>query len=140
MQYKAVVMLVLILAQPVSGQEVRYSFDMATGYVYNRGQTLTVKQNGQDDIEFDAEFETKPFNNPMYYTMRIGRWQQAGAWEFELIHHKLYVDNLPPEIQKFEITDGFNLLLANRTWLMDGWIDISLWNGNRSSTSGYYGS
>ena len=90
--------------------------EFSTGYVFNADQTLTVKQNGYPDITFDAEFDTKPFTDPIYYALRYGRWTGNAAWEIELIHDKLYVDDTPPDIQQFEITDGFNLLTINRAW------------------------
>ena len=34
--------------------------------------------------------------------------------EIEFIHHKLYIEeNLPVQVEKFEVSDGYNLLLLN---------------------------
>jgi hypothetical protein len=46
--------------------------------------------------------------------MRFSRWQNHQAWEIELIHHKLYLENTTPEVQKFNISHGFNMLMLNR--------------------------
>jgi hypothetical protein len=46
--------------------------------------------------------------------MRLGRWKNNKSWEFEVIHHKLYLENTTPEVQKFNISHGFNMLMVNR--------------------------
>jgi hypothetical protein len=40
--------------------------------------------------------------------------------ECKLTHHKIILKNLPPEIQRFSITDGFNLLTLNHLWIKSG--------------------
>ncbi len=32
------------------------------------------------------------------------------------MHHKIYLENNPPEVQRFEITHGYNLLALARRW------------------------
>lgn len=46
----------------------------------------------------------------------MGKWRDGHAWEIEQIHQKIYVDDLPDEVQHFEITDGYNLFLFNSAW------------------------
>lgn len=53
------------------------------------------------------------------YAYRIGRWSGRTAWEAELVHHKLYLENPPPAVQHFEVTHGYNLATANRAWATD---------------------
>ena len=87
------------------------------GTSLSRNETLTIKQDGYPDITLnDVEFETRPFDSPPYYGIRLGRWRTGHAWEVEHIHQKIYVEDLPDEVQHFEITDGYNLFLFNSAW------------------------
>jgi hypothetical protein len=110
------ILIFLFSASHAIASEGHYSLEFSLGNAWNSDQTLTVKQDGYADISFDAEFDTRAFERPLYYALRFGRWKANRAWEFELIHHKLYVDDTPAEIEKFEITHGFNFLTINRAW------------------------
>jgi hypothetical protein len=57
-----------------------------------------------------AEYSTEPFKESPYYAWRIGKRR----WSLELIHHKLYLENKPEDVQHFEVIHGYNLLTANR--------------------------
>ena len=73
----------------------------------------------------NANYRGKPFNAvgaAPYYDFRVGWWEKGRAWEFELLHHKLILHNRPQEVQKFEVTNGFNLLTLNRAWAHRGFI------------------
>jgi hypothetical protein len=115
----ALVGILLLPCSCVLADGRQWSLEASFGTAYNAPRTLTVKQHGQPDISFDARFETKAFDNPLYYSLRLGSWQNSEAWEFEFIHHKLYVDNTPDEIEHFEITHGFNIMTINKAWAMN---------------------
>ena len=102
-------------ATPKTGWELAFYL----GTSFSKDETLTIKQDGFPDITFDAEFETRPFDSPPYYGIRLGRWNNGHAWEVEHIHQKIYVDDLPPDVQHFEITDGYNLFLFNSAWQLN---------------------
>lgn len=94
-----------------------YSLEVFHGFVYNMKEDLVIHQNGQEDIIIDnANLKTKPQAPPPYYGFRVSKWSGAAAFEFEFIHQKLYLDDLPSDVQKFEITDGFNLFLLNKAF------------------------
>jgi hypothetical protein len=57
---------------------------------------------------------------PVYWNLRLSRWQNGKSWELEAIHHKLYLHNTTPEVQKFNISHGFNILTVNRGFDRDG--------------------
>lgn len=92
----------------------RLSFELHGGEVFNLPLPLTVTQNGYPDLKITARYNSESFTLPVYWNMRLSRWQRDKAWELELIHHKLYLDNTTPEIQKFNISHGFNLIMLNR--------------------------
>ncbi len=89
---------------------------IAGGAVYNVPLPLKIRQDGSPTLKFTAKYDTKPFDSPPYYQIRYSRWNKDKAWEFEMIHHKLYLSNKPNEIQEFTITNGYNLLLINRAF------------------------
>lgn len=109
-------------AAPKDGWELVFYL----GTSFSKNETLTIKQDGYPDITMDdVEFATKPFDSPPYYGIRLGRWSDGHAWEVEHIHQKIYVDELPDEVQHFEITDGYNLFLFNSAWQLEKYNVIS---------------
>jgi hypothetical protein len=83
---------------------------------------LRIQQHDFETIRLDARYRTEPFNPPVYYDIRVSTWKEAAGWELKFTHHKLILRNNPPEVQRFSITDGFNLLTLNRLWLVKGFI------------------
>lgn len=92
----------------------RWSFEMQGGQVYNTRVPLTIKQQGYPDINMQAHYFTDAFVLPIYWDLRLARWENGKAWELETIHHKLYLENTSPEVQKFNISHGFNMVFVNR--------------------------
>jgi len=104
--------------QPQNG----WSVELFTGTAYNFRTPLTISQAGQPDLDFTATYHTRPFSDSPYYAWRIGKWKHGHAWELEMIHHKVYLTNNPAEVQRFEISHGYNLLLINRADVRGGLI------------------
>lgn len=91
-----------------------WSLEIGTGYPYNVVTPLTISQEFHPDINLHAHYETKPFSSPFYHDIRIGKWCDGWAWEFEDIHHKIYLKNRNDEVSQFSISHGYNLLYVNR--------------------------
>ncbi len=91
-----------------------WTFEIHGGQVYNLPMSLSIKQQDYPDIKLTARYHTEGLTLPVYWDLRFGRWQNGRLWEMELIHHKLYLDNTTPEVQKFNISHGFNMLMMNR--------------------------
>lgn len=106
-------------ADPQPG-EPSWMLEGFAGAAYNVQTELRIEQHGQDQIELAARYETRPFESPIYYALRIGRAKGGRAWEGELIHHKLYLMNPPDEVQYFSVSHGYNLLFLNRAWERHG--------------------
>lgn len=101
--------LLAIPAPAVAGPFLEGGF----GGAWSAPTTLTIEQTGQPKIEHDASYSTKPFQLPPYYRVRAG-WRLGNhAIRLELVHHKVYLDNPPPEVTHFEVTHGYNLLLLS---------------------------
>ena len=97
-------------------QKASWSFELHGGTAYNPPLPLIIKQTGEPEIRLNARFETRPFEAPVYWVWRISSWQEEKSWEFEAVHHKLYLLNLPDEVQKFTISHGYNILTVNRSY------------------------
>ena len=107
--YTRLVLTLLIVSATLSAE-----IDVSLGHAVNLPGDIEIKNNDGSRINFQAKYKTKGLKSPQYYSIRIRKEILKVNAEFELVHHKLYVDDgLPPEISKFEITDGFNLLTLN---------------------------
>ena len=116
---RIVALVVLALTLPLASRAqkesgARWSFELFGGSAASFATRLTIHQSGFDDIRMTAHYATRPWTGAPYYAARIGRWSHDRAWELELLHHKLYLTNPPPEIQNFEVTHGYNLITLNR--------------------------
>jgi hypothetical protein len=75
---------------------------------------LAISQQGQPDLDFTAHWATRPWLDTWYYAGRIGLWKGNGGWILDFVHHKVYLSNNPPEVQKFRITNGMNMFTLSR--------------------------
>jgi len=67
----------------------RWVFQLGSGSAYNFTTPLEIRQDGEADINLSARYDTKAFSTvAWYYDMRISRWKNNHAWEFETHHHK----------------------------------------------------
>lgn len=101
----------LLLATGPSALQAQWAVEAFLGTAQSARSTLTIRQAGEPDIRFTAEYATRPLNNAPYYGLRVSRWWPSGWGVFvDDLHHKLYLTNNPPEVQEFEVTYGYNLL------------------------------
>ena len=91
-----------------------WTIELHGGQVYNVPMSLSISQQNYPVLSLKARYHTEPFTLPVYWDLRLSRWQKNKSWELELIHHKLYLNNTTPEITKFNISHGFNMLMINR--------------------------
>ena len=86
--------------------------------------TLTIEQATDPAIRWDADYGTKATDPPLYYALRVARRRGDEAWGIELVHHKLHLENRPPEVQDFAISHGYNLLMLGHG---RRWLGVILW-------------
>jgi hypothetical protein len=110
----------IILSTP--GVAAERSLEILAGTALNIRTPLHIQQTGNPDIDTQAEYISKPFQLPPYYNIRYSQELQEGRLEFQFIHHKLYLNNPPAEVQSFEITHGFNIFTANRVLERKDWL------------------
>ena len=122
---KNLIIIILLAALTVMPEisDAQWVFHFGSGSAYNFTTPLEIKQNGEEDINISARYDTKAFSTfAWYYDMRIAKWINNHAWEFETHHHKLYLDNRPDEVQSFSISHGYNLYTLNSAWLRNNFI------------------
>lgn len=89
------------------------------GASFTRPANLRVAHGSASTAALDVHFDGRSFASPPYYGYRAG-WQSHGPFglEAELIHMKVYAHSadLPPNVERFSISHGLNLLLGNVTW------------------------
>jgi hypothetical protein len=113
----ALIIISLYMAVNASQAYAEWVFQLGTGTAYNIPTRLEIEQNGYEKISLTAEYDTKAWETfAWYYDFRMGWWKDGRAWELETIHHKLYLDNKPPEVESFSISHGYNLNYVNRAW------------------------
>lgn len=118
--WKSVIVTILLLCLSASAlagpAEAGWTLDFCFGADYSLNMPLTISQDGYEDLGFTARWESRPFDSPFYYSVHLSRWKEGHAWELELVHQKIFLDNPPPEVAQFSISHGFNLLNVIRAW------------------------
>ncbi len=115
LKYYILLFLLLAQADDLIAQE-KLSFELFTGMPYNIPLQLNISQSGETDLHLIAKFDSEPFTIPIFWVWRISYWNRSTAWEFEAVHHKIFLKNRPPEVQEFSVSHGLNLITINRAW------------------------
>lgn len=99
-----------------------WSVEAFLGDAYNFRSRLKVEQDGGYSRSLNADYDTKGFESPLYYTLRGGRWTDDRAWELSFTHHKLYLQNPPAGVASLSVSHGFNILTVNRAFRSGNWV------------------
>jgi len=91
------------------------------GGAWNAGLPIVIQQQGYENLRFTAELRTRGLDPPLYYGGRITAWQSGRGWAIDLVHHKLHLEEPPPEVRSFAISHGYNLLTLQRLFARDRW-------------------
>jgi hypothetical protein len=98
-----------------------WSAELLTGAPLNASSELRIRQAGHPDLVFDADWVSEPFGQPLYWALRLNRHLERRTWSIELHHHKLILDNPPPEVDYFNVTHGTNIVSLQHAWLRRNW-------------------
>lgn len=107
-------------AEPSVSSEVSFY----TGVTVTAPTSIEIKQQGFPKTTItNVRFANKPFVAPPYWGLRYRReWETSGGpierlgFEAELVHYKIYYesgDDTAGIIQRFDVTDGLNLVYIN---------------------------
>ena len=92
----------------------RWQAAFFAGTAWSLPTRLVIRQRGEPELRLRARYETRPWADAPYYAYRLGYAPRGrDAVEAELVHHKVYLANRPPEVQQFEVTHGYNLATLN---------------------------
>jgi len=116
----AVLPLLAALALLPSRGNADWTFTVSSGSAYSLYTPIVIHQSGRPDIRINGRCWTEPFADVPYYDLRLSQDFAGSRWEVELIHHKLYLQNRPPEVQRFQVTHGFNFITVNHCWSWRG--------------------
>ena len=108
--------LILLAVSPTYGHAADFSVEFFFGGALNASTNLKIEQEGENTLDFSAEWDTRSFSQPVYWAIRLALTGPVGkgiGLELQMIHHKIYLENRPPEVQQFEISHGFNILTMN---------------------------
>lgn len=117
---------VITFAQcPALHAEPRWQLEARVGSAWNAPLPIVLRQEGHEDLRLTARWKTEALELPLYYGWRIARWRENFGWAVDLTHHKLYLQNPPPEVRNFAISHGYNLVTLQRLaergeWLYGG--------------------
>jgi hypothetical protein len=112
---------ILLWVGAAAQADERWSLEVLVGDAYNFDSRTHIEHDGLGELRFDGEFETHGLEGPLHYAWRVARWRGDRAWELQLLHHKLYLQNLPPGIEALSISHGFNIITLNRAFELDHW-------------------
>ena len=114
------VTLLLVLPTTLHAQ---WAVEAFLGSAVSAPSNLTIRQDGWPDISFTARYATKPLKSSSapYYGFRVSRWWNRWGAFFDDLHHKLYLTNNPPEVEKFEVTYGYNLFSLGAGYRVGHW-------------------
>jgi hypothetical protein len=102
----------LLLALPASADPA-YGVQLLVGVPFNVPTPLTIRQHGEPDVHVTARYATHPFSSPIYYGVSVFRRDGGHEWSLELVHHKLYLEQPPPDVETFSVSHGYNLVLLS---------------------------
>jgi hypothetical protein len=120
------VVLGLASAVLATGGEPGWRVEGSLGVAHSLSSTLTVEQEGFPTFELDADWEGRSLESPLYYGLRVARGDARGAWALRFVHLKVYLANPTPEVERFSVSHGFNLLTLERSFPLGG---FDLWAG-----------
>jgi hypothetical protein len=117
------IIIFLLFVVAGSGRAENLSLEIMGGSALNFPTSLTIHQSGYPDLQFNANYDTKPLGPyTAYYSWRVGLWNKDQAWEIQQVHHRIFLTNSPPEVQFFAIHFGYNYFFFGHAWRKGGLI------------------
>jgi hypothetical protein len=77
---------------------------------------LSIRQDGFPELQVTADYANRPFDSAPYFMLRLEWHRERSAWELQHLHHKIYLENRPPEVERFDVTHGYNLFTLAHAW------------------------
>lgn len=119
-----VALLAIAWAAPADAAEWRA--ELFGGAAHSFESRLRVRQDGFAPIELDARWDGRSVEAPIYYAWRLSRFGDRAGWALQLVHLKAHLANPTPEVERFAVSHGYNLMTIERGWERGG---FALWAG-----------
>jgi hypothetical protein len=107
-----IIIYVVLLSSSVAAQ-TRWFINFTPGVSITPPVPLSVRQENYETIRIRARYNSAPLRIPPYYSVRLGLEKLNRGWEVELNHLKIYLKNIPEEIDRFSVSHGYNQLFIN---------------------------
>jgi hypothetical protein len=109
-----------LAAATAAAGEPGWRVELGLGGAHSLSSTLQLEQADQPALALDADWATRSFESPLYYALRLARADARGAWALRLIHHKVHLENPTPQVERFGVSHGYNLLTLERAFALGG--------------------
>jgi hypothetical protein len=109
-----------ICPHALADERSSWSAEVLIGDAFNFN-SRTHLEVASSDVVLNGDYETRGFEAPLHYTVRLARWDGDRAWELQLLHHKLYLQNRPQGVEALSVSHGFNIVSINRAFASDPW-------------------
>lgn len=117
---RAVVAAALLAWFDAASAAAEWAVQAASGFARSLETPLSIRQDGLAELRIDAQYGNRPFEGSPYFMLRVSRRRGAAAWELQHLHHKIYLSNRPAEVERFDVTHGYNLFTLGRRWSRGG--------------------
>jgi hypothetical protein len=104
-----------------AAQEPEWSMEVLVGDALNLSTRTHIQHAATSTAAFDGDYETRGFEGPLHYTIRLTHWDQDRGWALELLHHKLNLRNRPQGVEALSISHGFNIVTISRAYALGSW-------------------
>ena len=111
----------VLVAGGASAREAIWSIEALIGDAYSFESHTRIEHPAVSTGAFDGRHTTRGLEGPLHYTFRVSRLLEEGAWEIQLLHHKLYLRNAPSAVEALSVSHGFNVLTLNRAVDLEDW-------------------
>jgi hypothetical protein len=96
------------------------SVEVLGGSCAHMSLPVKIQMRGLEDINIEKPiWETQPFQEAPYYSVRVAKWNENSALEFEIIHDKMILTNPSGQVSHFEVSHGYNYFLFNKVFKKD---------------------
>ncbi|RNI30581.1 hypothetical protein EFB08_04850 [Rufibacter latericius] len=104
--------LLFVIGSSLAAHGQGLTAEVFAGTSWSLPMPLRIEQPGEPTLRFKARYTTRPWTGSPYYAYRLG----YENWSAELVHHKVYLENPPSEIEHFEVSHGYNLAMVSRAF------------------------
>jgi hypothetical protein len=112
---------VMTFTQAPAARGDQWSAEVLIGDALNLDSRTRIHNAQTSASAFDGDYETRGFEGPLHYDLRVSRWNRDRGWDLQLLHHKLYLRNRPQGVEALSVSHGFNIVAVGRGYAIDAW-------------------